>query len=615
MKNILFILSLLLTAGNLSDIQAGPAYPGLIKAEQPDGSTIHVRLCGDERFSYYTSADGLPLRRCADGFFRYAEIYGDSLRATGITAHDDVYRLSPAERAFASRFDRTAFSTDIRSLRAAAVRKSRMAPMRRNAAKGRRNTVLPDEQRSLAILVEFPQMSPDDEYVKFSLPNPCKLFSDMLNSEGFCHDGATGSVSDYFKASSNGLFNLQFDVYGPVELYYDISFYGQTINGEELNAWNMAYEACKALDGEVDFSRYDTDGDGVIDNVYIFYAGQSEANGGPEYTVWPHAADIEAITGKQFLFDGVRLNHYACSNEMRLMRDPDTRELTPRLQGIGSVCHEFSHVLGLPDVYDVTGSGAYTPGEWSLMDIGSYNNDSKTPPLLSSYEQYILGWLSPEKISPAAADMSIPPLSAGGKALMIPTANENEFFLLENRQQSGWDTWLPGHGMLVWHIDYNTYAWERNEVNSDPAHQRIDLVEAGGSSASPRTADPFPGTAEVTSFEPQPWSSFAEENGTPASYSITSISETAGGDVNFKLNGGTSGITATHANNMRIAVSGDIIEIRGAASPCNVSITNACGKQILRTTVTNGNFRYRIPVPGIYIVTADGERVKIQTGR
>lgn len=614
MRKAFFILSLLMAAVIQPDIRAVPARPGLIEIVQPDGSVIHVRMYGDERFSYCLSADGLPLLRGADGFFRYAVISGDSLTATEIKAHDAGMR-SPAGKAFAAQFDRKKFDAAVRAIRTAAAEKSRMASPRHNATGGRRHTAQPKEQRALAVLVEFPQLSPDDEYVKFSLSDPRKLFSGMLNSEGFCHDGATGSVSDYFKASSNGMLDLRFDVYGPIELYYDISFYGQKINGEELNAWNMAYEACKALDNEVDFSIYDTDGDGAIDNVYVFYAGQGEANGGPEYTVWPHASDVEAITGRQFLFDGVRLKRYACSNEMLLVRDPDTRELTPRLQGIGSVCHEYSHILGLPDIYDVTGSGSYTPGEWSLMDIGSYNNESHTPPLLSSYEQYMLGWLSPVRISPAATDLTIPPLSSESKALMIPTACENEFFLLENRQQSGWDKWLPGHGMLVWHIDYDAQAWNRNEVNSNPHHQRIDLVEAGGGSGmSPRAADPFPGTAGITSLDPYPWSSFAGGDGTSASYSITDISETTGGDVKFKLNGGTSGITATRTADSRISVRGDILLMEGAPVPYEACVTNVYGRLLLRATVTDGGLRYRIPASGIYIVTAGGERMKIRVG-
>ena len=229
--------------------------------------------------------------------------------------------------------------------------------------------------------MSFPKTTADGEATDFTVPNPRQTFSDMLNKEGFDYDGATGSVHDYFIDGSGGKFNLTFDVYGPVVLSKDISFYGQSVQGEDLNAWNMAIEACTQLDDEIDFSIYDRDKDGAVDNIYIFYAGQGEATGGPAYTVWQHAAEIEAITGKQYVFDGVRVNRYACSNELRPIVNPATGASEMHLEGIGTVCHEFTHVLGFPDLYDTSGSGYLTPGNWTIMDVGSHNNHAHAPPL------------------------------------------------------------------------------------------------------------------------------------------------------------------------------------------------------------------------------------------
>lgn len=511
-----------------SVLHAVPADPSPRRVAQADGTHITVRLCGDEYYHYYVTSDGYPLLADSNGVFRYAVKSGGELVPSGIKANDPDAR-SAAEKAFLQQYDKKS-AGEAFARKHAEMRKQ--TPLRRALNTGYPTT---GTQRALAILVDYPKIGDAGTAVPFTTPNPRQTFSDMLNKEGFDVDGATGSVHDYYYDNSGGKFNLTFDVYGPVTLDNDITFYGNNIN----DAWQMALEACQKLDAEIDFTNYDRDGDGVIDNVYIFYAGQGEADGGPAYTVWPHAGDIEVLSpGNTYMFDGVQLNHYACSNEIRIITDPDTQTTQTLLEGIGPVCHEFTHVMGFPDLYNtIDQSASFTPGPWSLMDVGAYNNNSHTPPYFTAFERYSLGWLEPTLIT-GAEDIVLNDISQN-KAYRIDTPNADEYFILENRQQKGWDEYLPGHGLLVWHITYVAEKWNRNQVNTEDLYQCVDIEEADGIwSENTRAGDAFPGTANVTEITDDTYPGMRtlyEKN--PTGMPITAIEE-RNGIMHFKVKGG-----------------------------------------------------------------------------
>ena len=309
------------------------------------------------------------------------------------------------------------------------------------------------EQKGLVVLVEYKD-------VKFTHNDPYSYFNRMLNEDGFSDYGGTGCAAEYFRECSDNQFRPKFDVYGPITLSQNMSYYGgNDYSGNDKNPQKMAIEACQQLDATVDFSEYDRDGDGFIDNVFIFYAGRGEASGGSSNTVWPHSWNVTAAEYTSYIFDGVQLDRYACSNEWEGSR-PD---------GVGTFIHEFSHVMGLPDLYATSYTSAFTPGGWSVLDHGSYNNGGCTPPLYSAYERYSLGWITPQVLDgPASVRLN----SIGSnQACIIPTGDENEFFLIENRQKTSWDKYIPGHGMLVWHVDYDAYVWRQNTVNNNADHQ------------------------------------------------------------------------------------------------------------------------------------------------
>lgn len=512
-------------------VVALPADPLPRIVVQPDGSRLTVRQLGDEFHHFFITPDSLPLVEQA-GYFYFALPQGDALVSTGLRAADAGSRHAEAE-AFIAGIDRSATLQ-------AALQQGRSARRQRvlSCTGKPRQRAFPTtgQQRSLAILVTFPQTS-GSEATTFSHPDPRSLFDDMLNKPGFDTDGATGSVRDYFLDSSSGCYDLTFDVFGPVELEKDISFYGQNFPGGDLNAWNMVVEACRQLDDVIDFTRYDYDQDGAVDNIYVFYAGLGEANGGEAYTIWQHAAEVETIAGREFVFDGMRVNRYACSNELRPIYDAATQTREMHLEGIGVVCHEFTHVLGFPDLYDVESSGQFTPASWSLMDIGSYNNNSRTPPAFSAYERMSMGWLAPQTLSVQPADVCLPAIRSN-TALLIPTEQgEGEFFVLENRQHEGWDAYLPGHGMLVWHITYNQQLWDHNRVNASSL-QGIDLVEADNvRNEETRDGDAFPGTAGITAFSAATIPALTDNAGRDLGFQLTQITETDG-EIHFKVNGG-----------------------------------------------------------------------------
>ena len=337
--------------------------------------------------------------------------------------------------------------------------------------------VAPSPHRGLIILVEFPNQ-------RFREENDLLLFSRIANEQGFSERGFKGSVSDYFHDQSNGLLQLTFDVVGPVLVSNDYEYYGKNVPPDDYDAHpdEMVVEACQQVDEEVNFADYDWDGDGYVEQVVVIYAGQGEANGGGKTTIWPHEWELtESDYGKHLQLDKVRISTYACSSEL---------SSPTRIDGIGTICHEFSHCLGLPDMYDEDQRN-YGMGYWDIMDNGCYNGNGFQPAGFTAYEKMYCGWLEPTVLSKDTLISGVEPLSEGGEAFIIYNdAHPDEFFMLENRQMTSWDKSLPGSGLLVYHVDYNADAWFWNVVNSYTTyydiynkeyqndHERCSVVQA-----------------------------------------------------------------------------------------------------------------------------------------
>jgi len=378
----------------------------------------------------------------------------------------------------------------------------------------------------------------------FSVVNPQVRYTEQFNGANYTTDGATGSVKQYFKDNSIGNFDPTFDVIGPVTLSKPMAYYGgNDVNGDDQHPEEMIFEACQLIENQVNFADYDLNNDGVVDNVYVIYAGYGEASGASANTIWPHAWEVTNAT----LLDGKKISSYSCSNELQ-------GTANAIIDGIGTACHEFSHTIGLPDLYDTdyetNGQGADVD-TWSLMASGCYNNEGMTPPYYIGVERELLGWGTATELT-AASNCTLASIG-NNQFYKISTTTPDEYYILENRQLNGWDKSLYHHGMLVYHVDKSSaYAsrWAANTINAYSNHQCVDIVEADGTTliydGSNATAwlsslkgDLFPGTSAKTEFTDASTPSAKSWNNVATGKPITAIAENSG-VISFKFMGGES---------------------------------------------------------------------------
>ena len=506
-----------------------PADPRPSRVAQPDGDSLTVVLNGDEFYHYYTTTDGYTLLPTAGGYC-YARRDGERLVSTGVMAHD-ARRASEMATIAALPHRLIDKSMVSRAHELRARRDSRALPSTGLTARAPRRIPGADFDysnfRGLIILINY-----NDK--KFTRDKA--FYDEMVNTEGyngFTHSGqrkrCVGSMRDYFEAQSNGAFVPQFDIYGPVDVDYPCT----KPHGTD-DTFDIFADALRALDDEVDFSQYDTNGDGIIDMVYFITAGYSANYGGNNQGyLWPHAYYLInwTQTGYETLdLDGCSFWRYACSTEIYGW---ESAGHTVPL-GIGTMCHEFSHVLGLPDLYDTnyeTDGQSVHPGEWDVMSGGSGIDEGRTPVGYSIWERYTLGFAEPQVLN-EAGEYTLNELQSTREGFLLPTVNEKEYFLFENRQKTGWDTYLPGHGMLVARVDESVDAvWEDNTVNATAGHNYYELLHAdGGDDIGAGNA--FPGTSGVTRLNNFTTPSLLTWDQSPSPIVLQNIAE-RGGVITF----------------------------------------------------------------------------------
>lgn len=334
-----------------------------------------------------------------------------------------------------------------------------------------------------------------------------------------------GSARKYFYDQSYGNYNPTFDVVGPYTLSQDYEYYGKN---DDANAGKMIKEACELADKDgADFTLYDNDNDGKVDFVYVLYAGYGEADGGPENTVWPHNYDL-GLWGISCTVDGKKVRNYACSNEISYSSD--------MYNGIGTFCHEFSHVMGLPDLYETNSNpkGVHTLFEWDIMDYGPYNNDGNTPPAYSAYERFFCGWLRPRILKDPESVFLSQINHKKGDAILLCEGDQHNmvgydpnpkvFYLLEARTRKGWDEYLPGRGLLITKITYNASSWENNTVNNSTSKMGVDIIEAK------KNTNDYAYYTDAYPYGAKYWTGFAN-------HEVTEISVESGGAVAFSYRG------------------------------------------------------------------------------
>ena len=465
---------------------------------QSDGTTLHVKQMGDEYFHFYLTSDNLFITRDSLDRWYYVKYKDGEFTSTQMLAHDNVNRYTE-EVSFVN--DNLEWLDLYRQKNIFLEWRDRheqekLRRVSRHAKVLKRGTYY-GKRKGLVILVNF-----TNKKMKSSTAHADYLR--MFNEAGYSENNHVGCVSDYFKDQSYGKFQLEFHVVGPISLPNTYGYYGTNgllgKNNIDKKAYEMIHDACILADEGVDFADYDWDNDGEVDQVFIVYAGYGEATGGPTNTVWPHESELRYFYDEPLILDGVVINRYACSNELY--------SYTDSYMGIGTACHEFSHCIGLPDLYDTDYTGAFGMSYWGVMDSGSYNGPlgiGEVPCGYTAFEKWYAGWLDFVDVSSSLRIDKLKDLEMEPIAYRIQNeGNTNEFYTIEYRQGVKWFSFVKNfanpHGLLITHIDYDSNAWKRNRVNPSPSHQRMSPIPADnqyGENYSELMGDLYPGVKNV----------------------------------------------------------------------------------------------------------------------
>ena len=461
-RSFLSILVIFLTL----QLSARPARPGSQTFTQPDGSTFTATCVGDEFMKIIKTTDGHAIIRDEDGWWCYAIYVQDgSKTSSGIRVGSEA----PAEILDRSMIiPYSQLNARAQELRSAGRSENALPFMQRIgvATKSQTKTT----KHGLVILAQYKDVP---------FKNSREDFVDMLTKKGYDHNGATGSAMEYFNAQFGNSVDFSFEVSEIVTLPSNRKYYGENkYNGQDARPAEMIYDACLGADPSVDFSLYDDDNDGYVDNVFVFFAGGDEAElFEQEDLIWSHAWYMESGGGLALELDGKSIDRYACTAELSYNA----------LAGIGTFCHEYSHTFDLPDFYDTDyDENGWSAGLWcwtSLMDGGNMNNHSNTPPFYNAIERELLDITDPILIE-RNGTYTLKPLHSSNEFYRVNTETSGLYYLIECRKQTDWDRYIKGSGMLIYKVDKTPKRQRRwvidNTVNAYADQQCADLVEADG---------------------------------------------------------------------------------------------------------------------------------------
>ena len=516
MKNVLLLLVMGLMCLNALAV---PADSTPATVTQPDGTTLTIVLHGDEFYNYLTTTDGYTVVKNKAGYYTYARLDGDRLVASNTVARDN---RTAADRAYLAGVPKSLKSQ-------AMVEQGRKMLNQRNdllRSIGHGGHMDYSKFRGLIILINYTDRN-FNEYVPSNY-TPIDFYEAMINSHDYqgytlpygTKVDAMGSVRDYYYDNSFQQFDPHFDILGPVDVPYACT------DAHQFKCDSIFFAALEALDPDVDFSQYDTDEDGTADMVFFMVAGHgSDVTANNRDYLWPHMKDFTESP----VLDGVNFRLYACSTNMT-GEENEYYVNYNNVAGIGTICHEFSHCLGLPDFYDTDGLGSggtnsKHPMTWSVMASGFRSNNGRNPAGYGLFERYALGFAQPVLLD-SVGTVTVPALEKSNTGYRLNTANEGEFFIIENRQRIKWDKNLAGPGMLIWRVDStNVDVWENNLVNSDPNHMYYELLRAKFSGLSDSYNDPFPGVAKVTSISNITEPNLRTWDGKMSKYAFVNIAE------------------------------------------------------------------------------------------
>ena len=593
MKKTLIICAIFLGVSQFS--YSIPARPGKFVKIQPDGTAITLQRHGDEFYHWTTTDDGTVVELNSSGYYVPASMPDPSYQLYGGRENADI-------DAAAIRIKRATFQDQLKT------------------AGSYRTYHFP------VILVQFSD-------VRFTVNDPNTAFSNLLNQEGYSENGSTGSVRDYYWENSMGTFLAEFEVFGPYT--YD----GLCAdNSDDSDAAKLLKNVIDSHSSEIDWSKFDNDNDGVVDMVFLYYAGYNQAEGA-DNTIWPHKWTFGAAGNIPSSQDGKSFSVYACTSELQGTSGA-------RMCGIGTCAHEFSHTQGLPDFYDTNydnyGDGSagatYT---YDIMCSGSYNNDGRTPPYFNAEERILMGWLDDFQAMPATGEIVIPAIGSSNTAFKLVTNNTSgsgEYFIFETRSGTGWDAYIEP-GLIVYHVDKSTKysfrvyksatatmnltgysAWTSNTsfINASGSHPCFYIIPAADQGNLDYYNDrklPFPGKGGVSYYSPEDWAGKSDyglfssisfhPDGTDYGFSGTSVATMTRGE-NYK------GICGFVTNSAGEAIEGATINIYAKSSASTYSSEKISGRILddLRTsTVTDENGFYTIDLSSLTQTSLDIEVV------
>lgn len=502
---------------------AVPAYPYKVIVKTENGKDVVIFLRGDEHVKYAVSTDGYTLVNDSSGWW-YAEKNSEG------AIKKSAYMLMASE-------DET---EDLKTFKKSCpkgimpIQQQGTENIRRSFEKDRKvvgNGAITGERRALVILMEF-----RDAAFKRTKED----FDALFNSIDYKVDDAIGSVRDYYNFASQGQLDYVSDIYGPYTAQYNMRYYGANSSngGSDSNPVALCIEAIKNLPSDLDYTLYDNDGDGMVDNVHIIYAGYGEEAGASSDAIWAHEYPHRIVLKSEV---GYSLSGYSCSPELRGNRGSN-------ITHIGVICHELGHALGAMDYYDTnygTGGEYDGTGKWDIMASGSWNDNGRTPPNFNPYvRSTVFGWNTQTELGPDE-HVTLPRMEVGNSKqsliYRVETGKSGDYFLLENRQKYGFDAALPGEGLMIYHVHPNIDRY--NSTNTINATSPQGLYPVCASYSEPNKKKygninsgecPFPGSKNVRFFSPSTSPAAIAWNGSPAKVSLSYITmNSSDGSISF----------------------------------------------------------------------------------
>lgn len=566
---------------------------------QPDGKRLRITVTGDENGWCYCTADGAAVVRAMDGSWKYVSHVIDGTPIAGpLAAHEKADRSLQEQECINSYGN---IAARIASVRRTDADGTYALSTRAGSASGHYITgsyPRTGKQKCLVVLVEFPDRP-------FSRPVEQMLsyYTDMFNSPGYTETVkgkagtyvTPGSVRDYFEQQSYGLFSPSFIVVGPVMADSSYTYYGKNRgrNDSTERTGALVREICRKITERnmADLSDYDTSGKGEVDFLGIVYAGRGENyEGADPNTIWPHKHYVQGS------FGSISKVNYFMTCE--LFWDSDDV-----IDGMGTFCHEFSHILGLPDFYD--SSQNFILGKWSLMDYGTYAAEGFVPSGYTAFERYCLGWLDLTDISDPGTYM-LEDLSLG-QAYRMGTDNADRFLILESHNRKGWFSYQDADGLMLTAVSYDGY---RNSSMPNSSQKRYSIIPADNSfKYETEYGDlyPYEGSDSVTWYSRPALAIGGQDYQGLRLYNIRYSSGTSSFTLGTDI---ANSVMMPETDETIIRCSGSEVTVTAPDGTAAV-LYDISGKQIMSVTISGGKGTMQLPGHGVWIIRCGSATRKV----